>query len=168
MRMVKTPKWPADRFEALLDRILDETGQNKAQLAGLLGINPSQIGRWMSGSTRPRVETLQALGAALAARFPELGVGFKELATAAGYLDEEAEPSTPSPPQPPQGAAEPSPVDLDRLEEYVPQTSVERVLLELLQAQQREREEMRRKLDTIDEKLDRLTGDEEEGGQRSA
>lgn len=167
MRMVKTPQWPANRFEALLDRILDETGQNKAQLAGLLGINPSQIGRWMSGATRPKVETLQALGAALAARFPELGVGFKELATAAGYLDEEAEPPTSSAPQPSHGAAEP-PIDLDRLGEYVPQTPVERALLELLQAQQREREEMRRKLDTIDEKLDRLAGDEEQGGQRSA
>lgn len=85
MHMVKTPDWPADRFKALIDRVLDETGLNKAQLAALLGINPSQVSRWTSGSTRPRFDNLVALGTALNARFPALDVSVLDVLAAAGY-----------------------------------------------------------------------------------
>lgn len=91
MRMVKTPDWPANRFKALIDRILDETGLNKAQLAALVGINPSQVSRWYGGSTRPRFETLTGLGAALRSHYPRLGIGPSELTIAAGYSTDEAE-----------------------------------------------------------------------------
>ncbi|WP_433520058.1 helix-turn-helix domain-containing protein (plasmid) [Nonomuraea sp. CA-143628] len=83
--MVKTPDWPADRFKALIDRTLDETGLNKAQLAALLGINPSQVSRWINGSTRPRFDNLVALGNALNARFPNLDVTVADVLAAAGY-----------------------------------------------------------------------------------
>lgn len=85
MHMVKTPDWPADRFKALIDRTLDETGLNKAQLAALLGINPSQVSRWTNGSTRPRFDNLVALGTALNARFPALDVSVTDVLAAAGY-----------------------------------------------------------------------------------
>lgn len=85
MHMVKTPDWPADRFKALIDRTLDETGLNKAQLAALLGINPSQVSRWTNGSTRPRFDNLVALGNALNARFPALDVSVTDVLAAAGY-----------------------------------------------------------------------------------
>ncbi|MFI7628457.1 helix-turn-helix domain-containing protein [Microbispora rosea] len=83
--MVKTPNWPVDQFAALIDRILDVTGLNKAQLASLAGMNPSQLSRWMSGASRPRFESVAALGEALQSRHPEAGVGPRELIEAAGY-----------------------------------------------------------------------------------
>lgn len=83
--MVKTPDWPADRLKALIDRIQDETGLNKAQLAGMAGINPSQLSRWTSGATRPQHKSMVDLGEALKARFPGLGVDGRALAAAAGY-----------------------------------------------------------------------------------
>lgn len=85
MHMVKTPDWPSDRFKALIDRILDETGLNKAQLAALLGINPSQVSRWTNGSTRPKFDNLVGLGESLKRRFPAINVGAAELLAAAGY-----------------------------------------------------------------------------------
>ncbi len=83
--MVKTPNWPVDQFAALIDRILGATGLNKAQLASIAGMNPSQLSRWIGGSTRPRFESLVTLGEALKARHPQAGVGPQDLVRAAGY-----------------------------------------------------------------------------------
>lgn len=59
------------------------------------------------------------------------------------------------------------PIDLDS---YVPQTSMELVIKQLFQAQRAEREELQRKLQEIDEKLNRLTGNSghDDGEARTA
>src|SRR4051794_7231788 len=83
--MVKTPSWPADRFGALLSRILSEAALSQAQLAALVPMDQGQLSRWKSGKSRPQFDSLTALGAALQAKYPALGVGPDELLAAAGY-----------------------------------------------------------------------------------
>lgn len=77
--MVKTPSWPVDRFRDLIDHILRETGLPQVQLAALVPMDQSQLSRWKSGSSKPKYESLQSLGEALAERFPDLGIGPEEL-----------------------------------------------------------------------------------------
>lgn len=77
--MVKTPTWPVDAFRKLLDRILEETDMSQAQLAALVPMDQSQLSRWKSGSSKPRPESLVALGLALRARYPALKLGPDEV-----------------------------------------------------------------------------------------
>lgn len=141
MRMVKTPTWPADRFKAFIDRILDETGLNKAQLAALVGINPSQISRWTNGSTRPRFDTLAALGQALQERFPRLDAGPLAILAAAGYSTDPQELQE----------SEPTPLADHQIENPTPR---EAAMLDILASLQ---EEVR----ALNEKVDDLSRDRE-------
>lgn len=146
MHMVKTPDWPADRFKALIDRILDETGLNKAQLAALVGINPSQVSRWYNGSTRPRFDTLTGLGAALRDRHPHLRLGPRELTAAAGYSTDETEesPAAPSP--------EPAlPAHLADIEDPTPK---EAAMLRYLASMQEEIRQLNKKVDALTSERD--------------
>jgi transcriptional regulator with XRE-family HTH domain len=81
----------------------------------------------------------------------------------------DAETRSQPPDAPPSLGAEGPPFDLDSL---VPQTPVERILKQYLKAVEQERRELRevrRRLEAIDEKLDRLATDEATGGEeRSA
>lgn len=88
MYMVKTPSWPVDLLRALLDRILDEADMSQAQLAALVPIDQSQLSRWKIGSSRPRFESLAALGTALHRKHPQLGIGPDDLLVAGGYKTE--------------------------------------------------------------------------------
>lgn len=83
--MAQTAAWPADRFRVALDRILDETGLNQTEIAALVPMDPSQLSRWRSGSTRPKFDSLVALGDALRSRYPRLNIGPNQLLEAAGY-----------------------------------------------------------------------------------
>jgi transcriptional regulator with XRE-family HTH domain len=85
MYMVKTPSWPVDLLRALLDRILDETGMSQSQLAALVPMDQSQLSRWKSGGSRPRFESLEALGRALRENYSHLNIGPDELVVAGGY-----------------------------------------------------------------------------------
>lgn len=140
MHMVKTPDWPADRFKALLDRILDETGLNKAQLAALVGINPSQVSRWYNGSTRPRFDTLTGLGAALRERHPQLHIGPAELTVAAGYSTDDASPPSRAAPVPN------LPSHLAGMEDPSPK---EAAMLEYIAAMQQQIREINEKVDAM-------------------
>lgn len=80
--MVKSPSWPVDRFRELIDHILRETGLPQVQLAALVPMDQSQISRWKAGTSKPKPESLYALGSALADRFPEVGIGPSELVAA--------------------------------------------------------------------------------------
>lgn len=95
--MVKTPPWPADAFRALLDRILDETDMSQVQLAALVPMDQSQLSRWKSGTSKPKYESLIALGKALQLRYPALGLGPDEVASVvySGAADD-----TPTEPKP--------------------------------------------------------------------
>ncbi|MGW4406583.1 helix-turn-helix domain-containing protein [Nonomuraea sp. NPDC004702] len=146
--MVKTPDWPADRFKALIDRILDETGLNKAQLAALVGINPSQVSRWYSGATRPRFETLTGLGAALRDRHPQLRLGPADLTAAAGYSTEDAIPF----PAPPQVEAPALPSHLADIEDPTPK---EAAMLRYLASMQEEIRQLNKKVDALTAERDR-------------
>jgi transcriptional regulator with XRE-family HTH domain len=100
--MVKEPNWPVDRFGDLLSRIFRETGLNRAKLAGLVGMNPSQVSRWLTGANKPNAESLVAIGEVLRKRYPDLDVGPDELlASVYGPLlsDSEAPPTTAVPGQ---------------------------------------------------------------------
>ncbi|MFB4280785.1 helix-turn-helix domain-containing protein [Nonomuraea sp. MTCD27] len=77
--MVKSPSWPVDRFRELIDQILRDTGLPQVQLAALVPMDQSQLSRWKSGSSKPKPESLQALGEALVERYPHLGIGPDEL-----------------------------------------------------------------------------------------
>ncbi|MEV4179879.1 helix-turn-helix domain-containing protein [Streptosporangium canum] len=83
--MVKTPSWPVDLLRALLDRILDETGMSQSQLAALVPMDQSQLSRWKSGGSRPRFESLVALGEALREKHSHLNIGPDEFVIAGGY-----------------------------------------------------------------------------------
>jgi len=85
MYMVKTPSWPVDLLRALLDRILDETGMSQSQLAALVPMDQSQLSRWKSGGSRPRFESLVALGEALREKHSHLNIGPDEFVIAGGY-----------------------------------------------------------------------------------
>lgn len=87
--MVKTPHGSSPpSLGDLIDHVLSETGLTKAKLAGLIGINPSQLSRWTTGSVRPRYESVAELGEALRFRYPDLGIGPGELLAAAGYASD--------------------------------------------------------------------------------
>lgn len=77
--------WPASRFRELIQQILDQTEMTYSQLAGLVGIHPSQLSRWANGRIRPSFDTLRNLGEALQRHYPQLKIGPQELLTAAGY-----------------------------------------------------------------------------------
>lgn len=175
MRMVKTPNWPADRFKALIDGILGETGLNKAQLASLVGMNPSQISRWTNGAGRPRFDSLLGLGRALQERYPDLRVGPSQLAAAAGYStdDEQEGPDSfgntvglSAAAEAKAPAAESEGEDEIDWETFVPKTATEKALLALYQAKQesdRRLQESDRQLKELNDKVDRLArGAEEE------
>lgn len=73
------PGWPVERFRAMIDDILRRSGMTKVQLAALIPIDQSQISRWANGTSRPKYESLHALGVALRTRYPDLGVGPDDL-----------------------------------------------------------------------------------------
>ncbi|TYB69645.1 helix-turn-helix transcriptional regulator [Nonomuraea sp. PA05] len=77
--MVKSPSWPVDRFRELIDQILRDTGLPQVQLAALVPMDQSQLSRWKSGSSKPKPESLKALGEALAEHYAHLGIGPDEL-----------------------------------------------------------------------------------------
>jgi transcriptional regulator with XRE-family HTH domain len=87
--MSQTAAWPVARFRATLDRILDETDLNQSSLAALVPMDPSQLSRWKSGSSRPKFESLKALGEALRRKYPSLAIGPTELLESAGYAPPE-------------------------------------------------------------------------------
>lgn len=144
MRMVKTPQWPGPRFKALIDRILDETGLNKAQFAALVGINPSQVSRWTNGSTRPKFDTLLALGAAIRQQYPHLDIGPSELTAAAGYSADDPEREHPA--EPPRPGLPPH---LDHIEDPTPK---EAAMLQYLAAMQEEIRALGQKVDAMAER----------------
>lgn len=88
--MAHSPAWPVEAFRALIERILDETDLPQAGLAALVPMDPSQLSRWKSGSSRPKFESLVALGETLKAKYPHVGVGPNELLESAGYAPPEA------------------------------------------------------------------------------
>jgi Helix-turn-helix. len=97
MRMVKTPEGsPPPSLGDLIGHILAELDITKAKLAGLVGMNPSQLSRWTSGATKPSFESLVKLGEALVERYPHLGIGPAELLAAGGYSDAAAHGPPPS------------------------------------------------------------------------
>lgn len=77
--MVKTVSWPVDALRQLLDRILDETGMSQAQLASLVPMDQSALSKWRSGSSKPKHESLVAMGVALSQFHPKLGLGPDDL-----------------------------------------------------------------------------------------
>ncbi|MBB6556258.1 helix-turn-helix domain-containing protein [Nonomuraea rubra] len=77
--MVKKPSWPVDRFRELIDQILRDTGLPQVQLAALVPMDQSQLSRWKAGTSKPKHESLQSLGVALAEHYPHLGIGPDEL-----------------------------------------------------------------------------------------
>ena len=87
--MSQTAAWPVARFRATLDRILSETDLNQTSLAALVPMDPSQLSRWKSGSSRPKFESLAALGEALRSKYPTLAIGPNELLESAGYAPPE-------------------------------------------------------------------------------
>lgn len=155
--MVKTPDWPADRLKALIDRIQDETGLNKAQLAGMAGINPSQLSRWTSGATRPQHKSMVDLGEALKARFPGLGVDGRALAAAAGYDFE----SPAAPPDMPEQTSreEANAIGVSVIERIMAaQDKRIEIILQRQAEEQRQRDEaMKARLDEQSEKLSEAT-----------
>lgn len=91
--MVK-PSWPAGQLRDLIDDVLERTGMSQVQLAAIVPMDQGQISRWRSGSSKPKPETLAALGSALRAKFPDLGIGPKEVREAV-YPADDAEPIPP-------------------------------------------------------------------------
>lgn len=87
--MSQTAAWPVERFRATLDRILDSTGLSQVGLAALVPMDQSQLSRWKSGSSRPKFESLKALGEALRRKYPSLAIGPNELLESAGYAPPE-------------------------------------------------------------------------------
>lgn len=87
--MAQPATWPVQRFRATLEHILDKTGLSQAGLAALVPMDQSQLSRWKSGVSRPKFESLTALGEALRARYPSLDVGPNELLESAGYAPPE-------------------------------------------------------------------------------
>ncbi|MEO3869428.1 helix-turn-helix transcriptional regulator [Nonomuraea sp. B12E4] len=147
--MVKTPDWPADRLKALIDRILDSTGLNQAKLAGLVGINPSQVSRWINGSSRPKFETLAGLGIALQARYPSLGIGPEEL-TASVYPREAAmDASLPGFTAAAAGQVQPDPLDPSKIKDPTP---AESAMLAALATVREEIRQLRAQVDTLTER----------------
>ncbi|MFD9949989.1 helix-turn-helix domain-containing protein [Nonomuraea sp. NPDC059023] len=73
----------------MIDRILNETSMSQAQLASLVPMDQSQLSRWRTGSSKPKHESLVAMGKALRKRYPAIGVGPEEM-TAAVYSDDPA------------------------------------------------------------------------------
>ncbi|MEU4549552.1 helix-turn-helix domain-containing protein [Nonomuraea dietziae] len=65
-----TASWPATRLKDLIDHVLRETGLSQAQLAALAPMDQSALSKWRTGSTKPKYESLQAMGRALQERFP--------------------------------------------------------------------------------------------------
>lgn len=96
MRMVKTPESPSPSLGDLIGHVLDELQITKAKLAGLVGMNPSQLSRWTTGHTKPSYESVLRLGEALAEHYPHLGIGPAELLAAAGYSSDTAAHGPPS------------------------------------------------------------------------
>ncbi|MET9339208.1 helix-turn-helix transcriptional regulator [Nonomuraea sp. NPDC003804] len=166
--MVKTPDWPADRFKALIDRILDETGLNKAQLAGLVGINPSQISRWTNGSARPRFDTIKDLGEALRLRYPNLSVAPDELIASVYPVQGDMAASLPPMQATAAGSVGDSPAETPRpqlavippnLADLKNPTPLEAAMMDYLASMQ---EELRQELRRLHEKVDALTAEREQ------
>lgn len=78
--MVKTPAWPVEALRKLIDRVLKETGLVQSQLADLVPVDQSALSKWRSGSSKPKYESLIAMGAALRERYPQLGLGPDDVA----------------------------------------------------------------------------------------
>lgn len=154
--MVKTPGWPVDRFRDLIDHILRETGLPQVQLAALVPMDQSQLSRWKSGSSKPKYESLQALGEALAQQYPDLGIGPRDLISSV-YPHEARLDAT----LPPLGASsegtateqpQPMPALPPEIGEIKDPTPYESVMLAQLAAMQEE-------LRTLTAKIDALTAE---------
>lgn len=142
--MVKTPSWPVDRFRELIDHILRETELPQAQLAALIPMDQSQLSRWKSGSSKPKPESLQSLGKALALQYPELGIGPAELIECVYPRNDEQDVREAS--TTPTEAADVVPPNLDDIKA---QTALERVLLEAIQAVHEEVRQLREQVQDL-------------------
>jgi transcriptional regulator with XRE-family HTH domain len=151
--MVKTPSWPADRFRDLIDHILRETGLPQAQLAALVPMDQSQLSRWKSGFSKPKYESLQSLGRALAERFPDLGVGPEELIASVYPREAAVDADLPLMQARAEGAVDytphPMPVLPPEIGEIKNPTPVESVLLAQLSAMQEELRTLNAKIDAL-------------------
>lgn len=162
--MVKTPSWPVDRFRELIDQILRETGLPQVQLAALVPMDQSQLSRWKSGSSKPKHESLQSLGEALAKQYPDLGVGPEELiavvyprravldATLPAFEAGAAGSVAPA-------AAPPRPTLPPELGDIQDPTPAEAAMLAYLAAMQEELRILNAKIEEQNAKLDALAGE---------
>lgn len=161
--MVKSPSWPVDRFRELIDHILRETGLPQVQLAALVPMDQSQISRWKAGTSKPKPESLYALGSALADRFPHVGIGPSDL-IAAVYPRETAIDATLPALQGNAGGAindapQPAPALPPELSEIKDPSPLESVLLAHLANLQEELKAVNARLDEQSVKLDALAAE---------
>lgn len=113
--------WDGGRFKLALQRLMQEAGLERQDIAQLAGINRSQVSRWISGANRPRFDALQSLATAVRLQHPDLDALVAEMIQAAGYdntslgLQAAFVPRTDEddpPPLPPQFAHDPTLRDL--------------------------------------------------------
>lgn len=79
--------WDGARFQAALQRLMQDAGLERQDIAELAGIDRSQVSRWISGANRPRFDALQQLARAVRSGYPGSAGMVSEMLLAAGYPD---------------------------------------------------------------------------------
>ena len=155
-RVSPRPPDPHTQLDAAIDERRQQLGMTWAEVATEAKITVETLRAIRRGKNEPSPLTKRGLERALRWRNGSIDAIYS------GRRPTPEDASTQATQDAPQSPGANRSIDIDT---YVPQTPTERVLLEILQAQQREREEVNRKLETINEKLDRLAGDDQGEGQ---